>query len=302
MERITKLTQNPTDSPRNDYVSGGLSNTWITEYHRNIYRSSFRVTKTLYSDKSDFQKVDVVETAGHGRMLLNDGLIMVTERDEAPYHEMMAHVPLFTHPDPKNVLVIGGGDGGTMREVLKHPGVEKCTLVEIDPKVIAACREFLPTMACSLDHEKAEVRIEDGVEYIKNTPETFDVLCVDSTDPFGPATPLFSKAFYQDVFNKLSPEGIVVSQGESPFYEIQAQKQLVANLREVFPFVSVYNFCNMTYPGGLWSFTYASKGLDPISDFQEDRARSHNFDLQYYNAAIHKGAFALPEFMRRELL
>lgn len=275
---------------------------WVSESNRNIYKVSFRITKTLYSDKSEFQKVDIVETAGHGRMLLNDGLIMVTERDEAIYHEMMAHVPLFTHPNPKNVVVIGGGDGGTMREVLKHDSVDKCTLVEIDPKVVEACKEFLPTMACSMDHEKAELRIEDGVAFMKNTNEIFDVVCIDSTDPFGPATPLFSKEFYQDVSAKLGDNGIVVSQGESPFYEIEQQKQLMKNLREVFPFVTVYNFCNMTYPGGFWSFTFASKGLDPVKDFNERKARANSFELQYYNADIHKSAFVLPEFMRRQLL
>ncbi len=269
---------------------------WFEETHENI-ALRFRLKERLFDEKSDFQRVEVVETQEHGKLLAHDGMIMVTERDEFVYHDMITHVPMFTHPNPKNVLVIGGGDGGTVREVLKHPSVEKVTMVEIDSVVVEASKKYIPQTAGKLEDQKVTLKIADGVDFMKNSQETFDVIIVDSSEPIGPATPLFNIDFYKDVEARLSDNGIVVSQGESPYYDMKMQKVLVNILKEVFPKVHIYNYCNMSYPSGLWSFTYASKGLCPLKDF--DPSRVHG-NFEYYNPQIHWGSFMIPEFMKKE--
>ncbi|MEM7645911.1 MAG: polyamine aminopropyltransferase, partial [Pseudomonadota bacterium] len=246
------------------------------------------------NEKSDFQQVELVETQEHGKLLAHDGMIMVTEKDEFVYHDMMAHVPLFTHPNPKNVLVIGGGDGGTVREVLKHPSVEKVTMVEIDGMVVDVCKKYIPQTAGMLEDSRVTLLIQDGVKFMKESTETFDVILVDSSEPIGPATPLFNIDFYKDIYDRLSDNGIVVSQGESPYYDMKMQKVLMGILKEVFPKVHIYNYCNMSYPSGLWSFTYASKGLCPFVDFDPQKVKG---TFEYYSPEIHWGSFQLPQFM-----
>ncbi|MDP2561519.1 polyamine aminopropyltransferase [Psychrobium sp. 1_MG-2023] len=277
------------------------SNLWIEEKFEDFLGLKFKVEKVLFSGKSEYQTVDIVETKGHGKMLLNDGLVMVTERDEFAYHDMISHVPLFTHPAPKNVLIIGGGDGGTAREVLRHCSVEKCTMVEIDSMVVDACKEFIPQTAKDLDHDKLTLIIGDGVEFVKNTTEKFDVIIVDSTDPIGPAQPLFGEAFYRDVYDCLSDDGIVVSQGESSWYALDIQQSLLTVLNAVFPQTYLYSFSNLTYPGGLWSFTFATKKHHPINDLDVNRVTNSGLSFDYYNANLHSAAFALPNFVRNGL-
>ena len=269
---------------------------WFEEKHENI-GLRFRLKERLFAEQSEFQKVEVVDTHGHGKLLAHDGMIMVTEKDEFIYHDMITHVPMFTHPDPKNVLVIGGGDGGTVREVLRHPGVEKVTMVEIDGMVVEASKRFIPQTSCYLEDPKVTLLIQDGVKFMKESTELFDVIIVDSSEPIGPATPLFNVDFYKDIANRLTDDGIVVSQGESPYYDMKMQKVLVKILAEVFPKVHIYNYCNMSYPSGLWSFTYASKGLCPFKDFNPDKV---SMKCQYYSPSIHVGAFMLPQFMEDE--
>lgn len=273
---------------------------WVQETFRGIYGTRFRVKQVLFSGESPYQRVDVVETAGHGRMLLNDGLVMLSERDEHVYHEMIAHVPLFVHPHPRRVLVIGGGDGGTVREVLRHRSVEHVRLVEIDQLVVDACRAHLPVTAACLDDPRVQVTIADGVRFVAETAERFDVVLVDSTDPIGPAAPLFGPEFYGNVHDVLTDQGIVVSQAENPFYEQAAQRALLATLHGVFPVLGLYNYHNLTYPGGLWSFSFASRGPRPLADFNRHVVDGAELDLRYYNADVHLAAFALPEFQRRE--
>jgi spermidine synthase len=277
------------------------SHLWIEERFEDFYGMRFKVEKVLFSGKSPFQTVDVVETRGHGRMLLNDGLIMVTERDEHVYHDMIAHVPLFVHPNPKRVLVIGGGDGGTAREALRHPGVEQVVMVEIDKMVVDACREFIPQTSKELDNPRMELIIGDGVEYVKKATEKFDVILVDSTDPIGPAQPLFGEEFYRDIFNLLTDDGIVVAQGESPFFHPEVQASMLELLGKIFPIVRSYNFSNLTYPGGLWSFSFASKKYHPLRDFNESRVHDSKLEFDYYNAELHRGSFALPSFMLKKV-
>ena len=273
---------------------------WIEERHQNNSARSFRVEDVLFQGRSEFQSVAVVQTADHGRMLLNDGLIMLTERDEFVYHEMIAHVPLLTHPEPRRVLVIGGGDGGTVRECLKHPTVQHVRLVEIDAMVVEACRQHIPQCAACLEDPRVKVTIADGVAFAAQTDERFDVVLVDSTDPIGPAQPLFGPSFYGDLARLLTDQGIVVSQCENPWYEPVAQRSLLDILGEAFPVVSLYNYHNLSYPGGLWSFSFASKG--PRPDTTPDPTRIAALGaLQWWTPAIHQAAFALPAFQKRAL-
>jgi spermidine synthase len=281
--------------------STGAMDLWVEERHREIMATRFRVHNVLVRAQTPFQQVEIVDTAGHGRMLLNDGLVMLSERDEFVYHDMIAHVPLFVHPNPRRVLIIGGGDGGTAREVLRHSEVERCLLVEIDKAVVDGCKEHIPQTAACLHEDRVEVLIDDGVRFVKETDERFDVVLVDSTDPIGPAQPLFGAAFYRDVFGLLDDNGIVVAQAESPFYQLAAQKSILKVISSVFPYVRVYNYSNITYPGGLWSFAYASRGLRPLDDFDPKRVLDAGLEFNYYNIDIHRACFALPEFMRREL-
>lgn len=273
-------------------------NVAVEEMIPDVGSIKYDLLETLFSGRSEFQNVDVVRTKGHGIMLFLDGLVMVSERDEFVYHDMICHVPMFTHPNPEKVLVIGGGDGGTAREVLRHPSVVKCTMVEIDGMVVEVSKKFIPQTACAFEHPKLDLKIEDGVRFLAETDETFDVILIDSTDPIGPAAPLFNATFYQNVYKALSPNGMVVSQGESAFYEGIAQKSLYDIMNGIFERTHVYNYSNITYPGGLWSFIYASKGLCPIVDMDTARVAASEMTFSYYNAKVHQAAFALPEFQK----
>ena len=272
---------------------------WVEERHGNILVQRYKVDKRLFSAQSKFQKVEVVETEGFGRMLLNDNLVMVSERDEFVYHEMIAHVPLCVHPCPERVLIIGGGDGGTAREVVLHDKVEECVVVEIDEIVVQACKEHLSACSIGFSHPKVQLLIGDGIDFVSKHKAAFDVILVDSTDPIGPAKPLFGLEFYRDIRDCLKEDGIVVSQGESPWYEMEMQKKLVGIKREFFETVLCYNYTNLTYPGGLWSFTWGSRKYHPIEDMDSTRAEA--LSCQYYNLRIHREAFALPSFQQQNL-
>lgn len=271
------------------------------ENHQDILKLRYPAEERLFFGKSDFQTVEVVQTKGHGKMLFNDGIAMVSERDEFVYHEMIAHVPLFVHPRAKEVLVIGGGDGGTAREVIRHPEVDTCTMVEIDKMVVDACREHLPVCSGQLSHPKVDLHIQDGVDFLKNTEKKFDLILVDSTDPIGPATPLFGPQFYRDVERVLSDDGIVVSQGESPWYESKMQNKLLEMKSELFPIVTCYNYSNLTYPGGIWTFTWGSKRYHPLRDFDQKRFCSSQMSCKYYNENVHRAAFSHPQFQAEQI-
>ncbi len=276
-------------------------NLWAIEVHNGIVSLGFKVEKTLFTGQSRFQKVDILKTAEHGIVLMNDGLFMLSEKDEFVYHEMIAHVPMFVHPCPKKVLVIGGGDGGAVREILKHPQTEKVVLVEIDELVVNACRKYMPFVSAALDDPKVRIIIDDGVKYAAKTKEKFDVILVDSTDPVGPSKPLFDKAFYKNVAGLLGPEGILVTQAESPFYDRHIQGPMLMNQRSFFKKLHLYLYTTITYPGGLWAFSFASDRLCPVGDFDPERADASNISTRYYNSRIHIAAFALPNFLSEDL-
>jgi spermidine synthase len=270
---------------------------WVTEAHQGDLEMRYRVRRTLFSGVSAFQHIDIVETTGYGKVLFNDGVVMISERDEFVYHEMISHVPLFVHPGVTRVLVIGGGDGGTVRELLRHPSVEHCRLVEIDSLVVEGCRKHIPQTAAALDDARVEVSIADGVEFVARTAERYDLVLVDSTDPIGPATPLFGAEFYSNVHRVLNDGGIVVSQAESPFYDPKRQRSMVEILAARFERVHIYNYDNLTYPGGLWSFTFAGKSdRCPIADFDAARAVGCGLEFRYYSPEMHRAAFVLPAF------
>jgi spermidine synthase len=270
---------------------------WIEESYKEGLSFRLALRKRLFADQSPFQKVEVFESSHHGRVLLNDGCFMLSERDERIYHEMMAHVPLHVHPAPEKVLIIGGGDGGTAREVLKHEAVESCTLVEIDEMVVEACKRHIPQTAAAFGDPRVNLVIGDGVAFVRDSQESFDVVMVDSTDPNGAATPLFGPEFYGDLAKRLSPEGIVIAQGESAFYESDTQKSLLRISSILFDYATMFNFTNMTYPGGLWSFMWASKKLHPLRDLRPTAVTG----CSYYNSDVHMAAFALPEFQKQQL-
>ena len=274
---------------------------WLREVHQDAVALAFRVVRTIFSGRSDYQRVDVVETAAHGRMLLNDGVVMLSERDEFVYHEMIAHVPLFVHPAPRRVLIIGGGDGGTAREVMRHRRIDQVVLVEIDALVVKACRRHLPSVAAAFDDPRLELIIGDGVAYAAQCRQTFDVVIVDSTDPVGPAQPLFDEAFYRSVSRLLADDGILVTQAESPFYDTALQCQMLARQRSCFQRLHLYLFPTLTYPGGLWSFGFASRGLCPVGDLDPGRIAAADLACRYYSAAVHRAAFVLPGFVVESL-
>lgn len=288
---------------------------WVTETFEGQVQFGFPRSEILFSEQSAFQTVEVVQSPTHGRILLNDGCFMLSERDEHIYHEMMAHVPMFLHPNPKNILVIGGGDGGTAREILRHSSVEKCVLVEIDEAVVRACKEFIPQTASVFSSPRMKTFIEDGVAWAERAAtqgiaacsedlkgiEKFDVICVDSTDPVGFAQPLFGDEFYSNLKKILAPNGIIVSQGESPFYAEKMQQTLGRVLKNHFKRVHFLNFTNMTYPGGLWSFSYATDSIHPLDDLHASRISASGLSFKWYNQGMHEGAFLLPEFQKSNL-
>lgn len=274
---------------------------WVKEIYHETVSLGFKTERTLFTGKSRFQQIDLVKTKSHGIMLLNDGSVMLSERDEFIYHEMIAHVPLFVHPCAGSVLVIGGGDGGTVREVLKHQNVERVVMVEIDEMVIEACRNHLPSVSCALDDERLEICILDGMQFITETDEIFDLVIVDSTDPIGPAVPLFDKPFYKGISAILDGDGILVTQAGSVFYDRKSQQAMLMNQKPFFKNLHLYLYSNLTYPGGLWSFGFASKGLCPVRDFDGRRVESSGIVTKYYNPAVHHSAFALPNFVAENL-
>ena len=266
---------------------------WYTEKQTPDLGYSCRITGTLHTEKTEFQDLAVIDTVQFGRMLVLDGMVMTTEVDEFVYHEMISHIALNTHPNPKRVLVVGGGDGGAIREILKHDSVEEAVLAEIDGRVVEVSQQYLPSIAGSLTNPRVTLAIGDGVEHVRTHPGKYDVILIDSTEPIGPAVGLFSREFYQDVHRALTPDGIMVAQSESPFVNQDVIRMIHTNLAGVFPVKHLYLASIPTYPSGLWSFTIASKQWDPV---QADLSRKKELDTKYYTKDVHVGAFKLPKF------
>ncbi len=254
-----------------------------------------KIRDFLCRTRSRFQEIWVAETEGLGRILVIDGITMLTEFDEFAYHEMISHVPLLVHPRPSRVLVIGGGDGGVVREVLKHPEVDSVHLCEIDEEVVNVCREYLPSQASSLDDPRVSIFYEDGAKFVDVHPGSYEVIIVDSTDPFGPGQVLFQKTFYLNVKKALSPEGIAVTQCESVYLHQRVIEGVYSFAKKIYPKLGYYFTVVPTYPSGLIGFYFCSLGRDPIMDIDEKRAKALK-GLKYYTHEIHRAAFSLPRF------
>ena len=263
---------------------------------------AIKVKETLFSAQSPFQKVEILDSdSALGKILTLDDLMMTTEGDEYFYHEMIAHIPMMNHKEPKTVLVIGGGDGGTVREVLKHDTVEKVVLCEIDGMVIDACKKYLPTIAGELDNPKVEILVEDAIEYIKTKKNEFDIVLIDSTDPMGPGEGLFTEEFYTNVKKSLKKGGIVAAQSESPVVNKEEIKKMYTLLKKVFPITSTFTSPIPTYPGGYWAWAFCSEDVEPLSYIDEKRCEQITKNCKIYNKEYHLARFALPNFLKNLL-
>ncbi len=250
---------------------------------------------------SDFQRIEIYKTKPFGKMLVLDGVIMCTEWDEHAYHEMISHVPMMTHPKPENVLVIGGGDGGTIREVLKHREVKKVDLCEIDEAVIRLSRKHLPMLAESFNDKRVHIFNKDGAKFIKEHKNEYDIIMVDSSDPIGPAEVLFSEAFYASMKDSLKEDGIAVTQSESFYYHTDIVERLTGYAKKLYAVPAYYFTMVPTYPSGIIGFTFCSKKYHPINNFNENKAISLQQTMKYYNPAIHRAAFSLPSFVKNRI-
>ena len=256
-----------------------------------------KVDNVLERIKSPFQEICVLYSSAFGKILVNDGIIMLTEADEASYHEMIAHIPLCTHAQPEKVLVIGGGDGGTVREIIKHPQVNRVDVCEIDKQVIEVCQRHFPSLAKSFNHDKVHLYFQDGAQFLTTKKNQYDVIIVDSTDPIGPGTTLFTKKFYQSIFYSLKKDGIAVSQMESIFWHTSFIQNNFRFMKKIFPIAAYYYTMVPTYPSGMIGFSFCSKKYHPIKDFIAERVEGLP-ELKYYHTDIHKAAFVLPAFTR----
>ncbi len=275
----------------------------FTEKHADTVDFTIQADEHIYSKKSQFQKIDFYKSKEFGTFFTLDDILMTTEKDEFIYHEMISHIPMAVNPDIKTVLVIGGGDGGTVRELTRYPTIERIEMVEIDEMVVRACQKYLPQTASMLGDLRVELFFEDGIKYISGKKEMYDLILVDSTDPIGPGEGLFSKQFYKDCFVALKENGILINQHESPFYENDRMEMLRAHskIKGIFPISKVYQFNVPTYASGNWLFGFASKKLHPIADFKRDEWEKFKIYTRYYNTDLHCASFALPTYVREML-
>ncbi len=273
---------------------------WFFEVERSGYAQGLRVVQRLAAEQTAYQKLEVFETEPFGRVLVLDDALQTSEFDEFMYHEMLVHVAMMTHPNPRRVLIIGAGDGGALRRVLEYPNVEPVQ-VEIDAAVINNCRTHMPTISAgAFENPRARVIIGDGIAYMRENQGTFDVIIVDSTDPIGPAVELFEVPFYSDVFRSLTPDGLLVAQSSSPIFMRDDLKHQATNMRQVFPIVRTYLGMVTGYPGGLWSYTIGSRQYDPTTVEPgriAQRLAENGVATRYYSPAIHQAAFVLPPFV-----
>lgn len=250
---------------------------------------------------SKFQRIEIYDTKPFGKMLVLEGIIMCTEWDEFAYHEMITHVPMFVHPKPEEILIIGGGDGGTAREVLKHSDVKKVDICEIDEDVVRICRKHLPTMASSFDDKRINIYFEDGAKFVKERKDCYDVIIVDSSDPIGTAEVLFREDFYLSLKDVLKEEGIAVTQSESYFYDSNLVERITGYSKKYYE-VSEYYFTTVpTYPSGVIGFSFCSKKYHPLDHLNEERVNKLQHSFKYYNPDIHRGSFALPSFIKNRI-
>jgi spermidine synthase len=279
-----------------------LDENWFSEPHQDM-AFSLRIRGKLHEEQTPFQKIEIYDTVGFGKLMVIDGCVMLTDRDNFIYHEMMSHPVLFSHPDPKNVLIIGGGDCGTLREVLKHDCVQQVTQVDIDERVTRLSEQYFPQLCESNGDPRARLLFDDGIAHVKNAEAgSIDVIIIDSTDPVGPAEGLFSTAFYRDCLRALGRNGLLVQQSESPLLHADSIIRPMHDSLRTAGFLDVLtlHFPQASYPSGWWTASIAAKDAT-VGFHREEAAEALAFPTEYYNVGIHRAAGATPEFLRRKL-
>ena len=279
-------------------------NMWFSELHTDNVKMSIRVDRQLFSDESDFQRIDVFESPEFGRFLTLNGNVIFSEADAFIYNEMVTHVPMSVHPDVKKVLIIGGGDGGVAREFTAYPEIEEIDVVEPDEVFVKACREFFPDTAKGFDDPRVNIINKDGLPFLRGRIADYDIIINDSTDPFGHTEGLFTKEFYGSCYRALKEDGIMVYQHGSPFFDNDktAFSSMHRKVFRSFPISRVYQAHIPTCPTGYWMFGFASKKYHPITDFNPGRWKDRKIETRYYTTNLHLGAFMLPKYVENLLI
>lgn len=272
---------------------------WFSELHTDNVKLSIRLEKQLFSGESEYQRIDVFDSEEFGKFISLDGEIVFSEKDEFIYDEMVTHVPMSVHPNVQNVLIIGGGDGGVAKELLQYPSVERIDVVETDEMFVDVCRQFFPEVACALEDRRVSVHYDDGLRFLRNKKDQYDLIINDSTDPFGHTEGLFTKEFYGSCYKALKEDGIMVYQHGSPFYDEDemACRSMHRKAYRSFPVSRVYQAHIPTCPSGYWLFGFASKKYHPIKDFKPKEWNDLNIETWYYTTHLHMGAFMLPKYV-----
>ena len=272
---------------------------WFHDEHTDNVKLAIRVDYQVFSAQSEIQRIDVLESKEFGKILVVDGDLMLTEKDEFIYHEMNSHVPMAVHPQVEKILVIGGGDGGVVRELAKYDTVEQIDVVEADPLLVEVCRKYFPQMACSLNDPRVHIYHEDGLRFIRSKSDAYDLIIIDSPNPFGAGEGLFTKEFYGNCFNALHEDGIMINQHESPFYKEEAFQcqRMHKRIIESFPISRIYQAHIPSYPSGHWLFGFASKRYHPIHDMDGIQWKLRGIKTKYYLPRLHEGVFALPAYV-----
>ena len=272
---------------------------WFHDEHTDNVKLAIRVDYQVFSAQSEIQRIDVLESKEFGKILVVDGDLMLTEKDEFIYHEMISHVPMAVHPQVEKILVIGGGDGGVVRELAKYDTVEQIDVVEADPLLVEVCRKYFPQMACSLNDPRVHIYHEDGLRFIRSKSDAYDLIIIDSPNPFGAGEGLFTKEFYGNCFNALHEDGIMINQHESPFYKEEAFQcqRMHKRIVESFPISRIYQAHIPSYPSGHWLFGFASKRYHPIHDMDGIQWKLRGIQTKYYLPRLHEGVFALQAYV-----
>jgi spermidine synthase len=270
---------------------------WFVENYDDKASLGLKVKEKLYEKQSKFQKIEIFKTEFFGNLMTLDGLVMLSEKDEFVYHEMITHMPLCTHKNPKTVLVVGGGDGGAVREILKHSTIEKVVLCEIDKEVVDVSKKFLPTVSSQLENQKVEIVYEDGFKFLDNHKNSFDIIITDSSDPVGPGVELFKEKYFQKIKEALKENGIMVSQSESPWFYSDTMNSMTTAMGKVFENIQTYIAMIPLYPSGFWTITFASDAYR-LENFDLKKSEEISKTCKYYNPEIHKSALALPNFAK----
>lgn len=285
-------SRDPMEHKNMKMVNGDL---WLTEQERDNLRIGYRIKEMISFEKSEFQEVAILDSYDFGRMLTLDGVVQTTAKDGHVYNEMIIHIPICMHSNPKKVLIIGGGDCGAAREAAKYEGIEQIDMVEIDEVVVKQCKEHLQEISGNLSDPRVNFIFQDGIKHVKNAQNEYDVIVIDSSDPIGPALPLFEKDFYASVHQALKEDGLMVCQSQSPVMHMPILRNTAQSLRELFPIQKTYIASVPTYPGGLWSFTLGSK------KYRDINASKLPEDTKYVNEGILSACFQLPQLIKSQL-